>query len=159
LTADNSAAPGSQYYWNVQDKPGTLTGQTITGYTLDNPGTYQVLLTVVSPQGKMAQAVGSITVAREVAQTTAVPTTTAGSATVSIALSNLPTYDQLYIRYGDGTWETVAGTAGSTQTVVRDYRLRNTYLHGTDYVYTTTVQVKNAGTVVETVKFSVTIPQ
>ena len=159
LTAGNSAAPGSQYYWNVQDKPGTLTGQTINNYSLDNPGTFQVLLTVVSPQGNMAQQVGSITVAREVAQTSAVPTTTAGSATVSIALNNLPTYDQLYVRYGDGTKEIIAGTGGPTQTVVRDYRLRDNFLHGTDYVYTTTVQVKNAGIVVETIKFGVTIPQ
>jgi len=159
LTAGNSAAPGSQYYWNVQDKPGTLTGQSITGYPLDNPGTFQVLLTVVSPQGKMVQQVGSITVARQVAQTVATPTTTAGSSTVSIALSNLPTYDQLYVHYGDGTRETIAATSGSTQTVVRDYRLRDTFLHGTDYVYTTTVQVKNAGIVVETIKFVVTIPQ
>ena len=159
LSANNSAAPGSQYFWNVQDKPGTLTGQGPITYTLNNSGTYQVLLTVVGPQGNLVQQVGSITVAREVAQTTATPSTTAGSATVNIALANLPTYDQLYVRYGDGTWETIAGSPGPTQTVIRDYRLRNTYLHGTDYVYTTTVQVKNVGLVVETIKFTVTIPQ
>ena len=159
LSANDSAAPGSQYFWNVQDKPGTLTGQGPITYTLNNPGTYQVLLTVVGPQGNLVQQVGSITVAREVAQTTATPSTTAGSATVNIALANLPTYDQLYVRYGDGTWETIAGSPGPTQTVIRDYRLRNTYLHGTDYVYTTTVQVKNVGLVVETIKFTVTIPQ
>lgn len=161
LTAANSAAPGSQYYWNVQDQPGTLTGQGPITYTLNNPGTYQVLLTVVSPQGNLAQQVGSITVARQVAATTGAVSNVVGS-TVTLTLSNLPAladYDQLYVRYGDGTWETVAadGFDDNTQVVVRDYRLRPTYFDGTSYNYVTTVQVKNGGVVVETAKFPVVI--
>ncbi len=164
LTAGASAA-GSTYYWTVQDAPGTLTGQTVTGYVLNNPGTFQVLLTVVGPKGDLKQQWAKITVVNKAAATTVDSiVANSGSATVTINLINLPAaadYDELYVRYGDGTWETIAydGTDDNAQTVVRDYRLRDTYLNGTNYVYTTTVQVKNGGVVIETIKFKVTIPQ
>ncbi len=43
--------------------------------------------------------------------------------------------------------------------MVRDYRLRDTFLHGTNYEYTTSVQVKNAGAIVEVINIPVVIPQ
>ncbi len=157
LTAANSAAAGSSYFWNVQDQPGTLSGQTVA-YTLNYPGTYQVLLTVIGPQGDLVQQVASIQVLRQAAATQVSYSATSGSDLVTFNLSNIPAHDELILRYGDGTWETLAHS-GATGTVSRHYRLRDKYLQGTDYVYTATVQVKNGGSPVENVKFTVTIPQ
>lgn len=168
LVAADSPA-GSIFYWTVQDSPGTLTGQTIDDYLLNYPGTYQVLLTVVGPKGDLKQEWAKITVVNKAAKSSAVaPDVNVAAAdrtgTATITLTGLPVdgaadaYTDLYFRLGDGTWVTIAndGLASVGEQVVSlNYRLRDNYLDGNDYNYTTTLQVKNGNVVVETIKFSV----
>ena len=172
LTAGASAAANSQYFWTVNDmSEATLLGDTdpsndgdphdpaagqTSSWTFNYPGTWKVLLTVISPDGNLVQEIGPIEVVRDLADTQY--TLGVSSPTVTINLSAIPTHDELYFFFGDGTRLSESDSGGS-YLMVRDYRLRDTFLHGTNYEYTTSVQVKNAGAIVEVINIPVVIPQ
>ncbi len=175
LTAGASAAANSQYFWTVNDmSEATLLGDAdplndtdphdpaagqTSSWTFNYPGTWKVLLTVVAPDGQLAQQMGEIQVVRDLADTQySLSGISAGNPTVTINLSAIPTHDELYFFFGDGTRLSVSDSGGS-YSMVRDYRLRDTFLHGTNYEYTTSVQVKNAGAIVEVINIPVVIPQ
>jgi hypothetical protein len=222
LQAIASAAAGSVYFWTVNDiseisadalknvddngTPGDLSddillddpvAQQNSSWTFNMPGTWKVMLTVVGPNGDIVQDTAPIQVVRHQAVTgNSVTVTNAAAGTVQIDLATIPAHDQLYFFFGDGTRLSVADgdgvTAGGAYQIVRNYRLRSTFLkyfdsdsginfaseaaynayyalpENTDanvnnqvyqYVYTASVQVKNAGVMVEVVNFDVIILQ
>ncbi|MCK4378278.1 MAG: hypothetical protein KAW01_02995, partial [Deltaproteobacteria bacterium] len=205
LTAGASAAANSQYFWTVNDMSEAVLlgdsdplndtdphdpadGQT-SSWTFNYPGTWKVLLTVVSPDGQLAQQMDEIQVLRDLADTTftddgdgdGILYGSAGIATFGINLGTIPAaHDELYFFYGDGTRLSEAPHSAATYSANHDYRLRNTFLKLYDpdtgaahdplndptpgneynaYVYQLSVQVKNVGAIVEIVNVQVVIPQ
>ncbi len=166
LTAGASAAANSQYFWTVNDvsadtvdpvgAPDDPAAGQNSSWTFNYPGTWKVLLTVVAPDGQLEQQMASIQVLRNLADTQY--TLGIANPTVTINLSAIPAHNELYFFFGDGTRLSVSNPNGTYQ-MVRDYRIRDTFLHGTNYEYTTSVQVKNAGAIVEVINIPVVIPQ
>jgi len=177
LNAVASAAAGSAYYWTVNDVSAATVANTgvdpddpapgqTSSWTFTIPGTWKVMLTVVGPNGDVVQSAESIQVLRQLAATSASASgMVSGSASATINLSNIPAHDQISFFFGDGTRLSVADgdgvTAGGSLSQAHSYRLRDTFFDGgtSTYDYTTSVQVKNAGAIVEVINIDVVIPQ
>ncbi|MCK4379046.1 MAG: PKD domain-containing protein, partial [Deltaproteobacteria bacterium] len=165
LVATDAGAVGSfQYRWNVNDEPGMLSGQTVSK-TFFHTGLWNVMLTVIDEEGRLTQDVQQVNVTNPDPSTAVQVVATAGSPGVTLSLSNLPTHDQIKFYFGDGTRQYVSD-GGATFDLSRNYRLRDTYLKDTDtngildsYIYKTSIQIKNAGVMVEVINIYVVIPQ
>ncbi len=165
LVASAAGSAGSfQYRWNINDEPGTLTGQTVSK-TFSHNGLWNVMLTVIDEEGRLTQDVQQVNVTNPNPATSVQVSTTAGSPGVTLSLSNLPTHTQIKFYFGDGTRQYISDS-GAAYVMSRNYRLRDTYLKDTDangtldsYVYKTSIQVINASDIVEVINVGVVIPQ
>ncbi len=157
VAADAAAAGSFTYSWNFSDSPDAVAGQSVN-YQFNNTGLITVFLTVIDEENKISQQSVQVNVVVPGPQTSFTYSATAGSPSVILSLSNLPTHDMLYYYYGDGRRERVYHT-GAVLAHGHNYRLRSRYLSGGSYNYLTSVRIYNGTTLVETVQRTISIPQ